>query len=156
MLSAAGLANAAQIQLGFEPSYEELVIHYIRIQRGEQIIDALRPREIKVIQQEDELDQQLYNGRLSAVILLNDVRVGDIIDYAYSVNGDNPVLAGHFVSGFLLSGNYPIEKLRWRLLWPADRSLHFKTHGIEFTPAFRQIGNEMETRGSVSEFRPQR
>ncbi|HST21960.1 MAG TPA: DUF3857 domain-containing protein [Blastocatellia bacterium] len=144
VLSAAGLANAAQIQLGFEPSYEELVIHYIRIQRGEQIIDALRPREIKVIQQEDELDQQLYNGRLSAVILLNDVRVGDIIDYAYSVNGDNPVLAGHFVSGFLLSGNYPIEKLRWRLLWPSERSLHFKTHSIEFTPAIRQIGNELE------------
>jgi len=144
VLSAAVLADAAQIQLGFEPSYEELVIHYIRIQRGEQIIDALRPREIKVIQQEDELDQQLYNGRLSAVILLNDVRVGDVIDYAYTVKGDNPVLAGHFVSGFLLSSSYPIEKLRWRLLWPSERSLHFKTHGIEFTPAIRQLGNEME------------
>lgn len=144
VISAAGLASAAQIQLGFEPSYEELVIHYIRIQRGEQIIDALRPREIKVIQQEDELDQQLYNGRLSAVILLNDVRVGDIIDYAYSTIGDNPVLAGHFVSEFLLGNQDPIEKLRWRLLWPSDRSLHFKSRGIELAPAIRQIGTDLE------------
>lgn len=144
VVSAAGLENAAQLQLNFEPTYQSLVIHYIRIQRGAQVINALRPREIKIIQNEDELRDKLYNGELTALAFLNDVRVGDVIDYAYSVNGDNPVLGGRFAAIYYLGDAQPVERLRHRLLWPAGRNLYFRADGADVQPAVQPLGAETE------------
>ena len=144
VLSAAKLESASQLQLDFEPSYQKLVIHHIRIERGQQVIDALKPREIKIIQQENELDQRLYNGTLSAVVFLNDVRVGDTIDYAYSVNGENPILGGRFAETLWLAASEPVELLRRRLLWPVSRQLQVKNQATQLQPVMRERGQERE------------
>lgn len=144
VVSAAGLEDAAQLQLNFEPTYQQLIIHHIRILRGGRVIDALRPREISVIQKEEELNKQLYNGELTALALLSDVRVGDVIDYAYSVNGNNPVLGGRFTSIFYLGESQPVALLRHRLLWPAGQTLHFRADGVELQPAVRDLGGQTE------------
>jgi hypothetical protein len=100
VLSTAGLESVSQIKLDFEPTYQELVIHHVHIIRGGVMLDVLQPRDIRIIQQESELSERLYNGTLSAVLFLNDVRTGDTIDYAYSVNGENPMLGGRFADTF--------------------------------------------------------
>jgi hypothetical protein len=116
ILSTGGLEKASQIKLEFEPSYEQLVIHHIVIRRGDRTIDALKPAEIRFVQQETDLDEQEYNGQFSALVFLSDVRVGDVLDYAYAINGDNPVLKGRYADVARLSRDSPVQKLRWRLL----------------------------------------
>jgi hypothetical protein len=142
--SAAGLEEIAEIQLDFEPSFQELVIHHIRVVRGGRVIDALRPRDIRLIQKEEELNSRLYNGELTALAFLDDVRVGDVIDYAYSVNGDNPVLGGRFAGIFYLSEFEPVVRLRHRLLWPTARQLNYRADAVEIEPAVQQLGAETE------------
>jgi len=144
ILSTRGLERASQLKLEFEPSYELLVIHHISIRRGDRTINALKPSEIRVIQQETDLDEQEYNGRFSAVVFLNDVRVGDVLDYAYSINGDNPVLRGRYADSARLSRDSPVQNLRWRLLWPAGRSLHFRTLNTDLKPVTRDLGGSQE------------
>ncbi|HJQ25999.1 MAG TPA: DUF3857 domain-containing transglutaminase family protein [Blastocatellia bacterium] len=144
IFTAAALSDAAQLEIEFEPSYQQLTIHHVRIQRGGQTIDALRPNDIKIINQEDELDQQLYNGRRSALIVLNDVRQNDVIDYAYTITGSNPVLAGRYADTYLLGDVLPVAHLRWRLLYPSQRKIGYKTRGLELTPTVRQLGTETE------------
>jgi hypothetical protein len=141
--NAAGLDDLSQLRFYFEPSYQQLTIHFVRIQRGSSVIDALRPDEIKVIQQEDELDQQLYNGSLEAVIFLNDLRVGDVIDYAYTVSGDNPVLGGKFVDSVYLGSDAP-QEMFLRLLYPTNRQLALKTDNTTVQPTKQVIGNDTE------------
>lgn len=135
VLSSAHLEEAAKLELEFEPSYQKLVIHYIRIRRGLQTINALKPKEIRVIQRESELDQQLYNGTLSAVVFVNDVRVGDIIEYAYSVNGLNPIFRANYSTTFYLAQYEPAAMLRFRLLWPTGLPLHIKNHNTQLKPS---------------------
>lgn len=142
--SVADLEKVSQLRLDFEPSYQQLVIHYIHILRDGATIDVLRPEEIKVIQQEDELDEQLFNGTNSAVVFLNDLRAGDVVDYAYSVNGQNPVLAGHYVDIQPLSRPEPVARLRTRLLWPTERKLYFRAQHTDAQPAINQAGAETE------------
>ncbi len=144
VLTTSGLDDVSQLEFDFEPSYQELTIHHIRIIRGSETIDALKPKEIKVIQQEKELNQQLYNGTLSAIVFLSDVRKSDVIDYAYSINGENPVMRGRFANSFTVGLSQPVEKLRWRLLFPTARSLQIKNHNTDIQPATRSIGNETE------------
>lgn len=142
--SASGLEDISQLEFNFEPSYQTLIIHYIRILRGGQTIDALRPREINVIQQETELSERLYNGTLTALAILSDVRVGDIVEYAYSINGDNPVMSGHYADTFYMEISRPVEQVRLRLLWPANRRLYYRTENTDTEPAVRQIAGDTE------------
>ena len=64
--SSTGLDEVSQLKLEFEPSFQELIIHQIHIIRDGRIIDALRPREIKIAQTEDDLTKQIYNEPVGA------------------------------------------------------------------------------------------
>lgn len=142
--SAADVQRVSQLRLDFEPSYQHLVIHHIHVLRGGATIDALRPADIKVIQQEEELDEQLFNGTLSALAVLDDVRPGDVLDYAYSVNGDNPVLAGQYADNFTLARPDPIAYMHARLLWPAARKLYVRALNTDAQAVVNQAGEEVE------------
>lgn len=142
--TSAAVEQVSQLSLDFEPSYQSLVVHHIRVVRAGQTINALRPSEIKVIQREGELNEQLFNGTLSAVVLLNDVRPGDVIDYAYSVNGDNPVLTGRYADAFSLAHSDTCALLRVRLLWPAARKLFMRPQQTDLQPAVNEGSDEVE------------
>jgi hypothetical protein len=64
ILTEPGLENASEISVSFDPSFEQLVFHTIRILRGNQSLNRLHLPRIKVIQQESELNEHLYDGTL--------------------------------------------------------------------------------------------
>lgn len=140
----AGLEDLSQLKFYFEPSYQQLTIHFIRIHRGGAVIDALKPSEIKTIQQEEELDEQLYNGTFASVVFMNDLRVGDVVDYAYTVAGDNPVLGGRFADRIYLADDRAVQKLSVRLIWPTQRLLNLRNHGTDLKPTMQTSGDGTE------------
>jgi len=140
----AGLDRLSQLHFYFEPSYQALTIHFIRIIRGGQTNNALEPSAIKTIAKEDDLDEQIYNGTLAAIVFLKDVRVGDIVEYAYTVSGENPVFDGRFADRFHLAAEQPIQTLRVRLLAPADRIIYFRNQGTELVPRSDAYENDKE------------
>lgn len=97
----------------------------MKLIRGREKFDRLDPGKIQVIQQERELDRQLYNGERSALMILDDVRVGDIIDVAYTLRGQNPVFGGKFLDTVSFEWGVPVREQRYRLLVPEDRALAF-------------------------------
>ena len=141
----AGLAAAGDLSIDFEPSYQTLRLHFVRVRRNGQILDRLSSRKIQIIQRESELEYQLYDGTLSAVILLEDVRVGDVVEYAYTLRGANPVFEGLYFDWFSARWEVPVHRQRWRLLWPSARRLYVKNHSTSIEPVRR-------TRGSVTEY----
>ncbi|WP_254083185.1 DUF3857 domain-containing protein [Dawidia cretensis] len=96
ILTSEGLQEMSDISLSFDPAYEKVTVHTLRIHRGGQVIDQM-PKTFRTIQREQSMDRFIYDGTLTAVINLNDVRVGDVIEYAYSRRGDNPVNRGRGV-----------------------------------------------------------
>ena len=139
-----GLNDLSQLRFYFEPSYQKLTIHFVRIKRGNQDIDALRPSEIKMIQQEEELDQQLYNGTQAALIFVHDLRVGDIVDYAFTITGENPVLQGRFAESFYVGTSVPIKEWVLRLIVPTKRQLVIKNANTGLQPTTRVTGEDTE------------
>ncbi len=132
--SYSGVQNGAQISLDFDPGYESLQLHWVRIWRGTNFLNRLNRDKIKIIQQERDLEQHVLNGQYSAILLLEDVRVGDVIDYAFTCQGDNPVFGGRFARSIQLQSEAPIGRLRTRLLWPAKKRLYVKNHGTSAQP----------------------
>lgn len=127
--SQAGLSEGAQLSPNYDPTYEQLELHFLRVWRTGAAQDRLAQTEIKVIQQERDLERQMFNGELSAVLVLSDVRVGDIIEYSYTHRGWNPVFEGHFLAATNTGWASPVRYQHTRLLVPAGRTVQVRQHG---------------------------
>lgn len=134
ILSATGVDTASELRIPFDPSFQKLRFHHLRIIRDGAARDVLAPDHIRIIQQETELDQKIYDGSLTALAFLPDVRPGDVIDYAYSISGANPILRGRYVGTVTLAYGVPVKHLRWRLIWESGRKLHVTKRGTDASP----------------------
>jgi transglutaminase-like putative cysteine protease len=121
-----------------------LTLHWVRIRRGTNSLNRLEPDKIQVSQPGPGANELLFSAEKSAVLMLEDVRVGDIIDYAYSVLGDNPVAAGHFSGRVEMQSGHPIDRLTTRLLWPADKRLYVQNHGTDIQYSAVREGDVVE------------
>src|SRR5436305_7025581 len=84
VLTSGGVQNASELSIDFDPTYETVVLHSIVLLRGGKTLDELPHAAVRVIDKEEETADRIYDGTRSALVILSDVRPGDIIDYAYS------------------------------------------------------------------------
>jgi len=131
VLTPAGVDFGSRISINYDPSYQLLTFHWVRIWRGTNSLNRLDPDKIQVNQRGQDTDTLLFNSEKTALLLLEDVRVGDIIDYAYSVQGGNPVFAGSFSGRVEVQARHPVARFTTRLLWPAARHLFVQDHGTD-------------------------
>lgn len=123
----AGLQKGAQIEVEFDPSYQKLVWHQLDVVRGQQRIDKRGAGLIKLLHREQQLERQIIDGRKTASVVLDDLRVGDRVEWAVSLVGDNPVFAGKFVDQEWMSTSQgPAGLASVRMLWPAQRPIKFR------------------------------
>jgi transglutaminase-like putative cysteine protease len=137
IISESGVQNASEVSVGFDPSYSQLIFHSINIIRSGEKINKLQLSKIKTIQQESELNRYLYNGALSSVLFLEDVRKGDIVEYSYTVKGSNPVFKGKYTDMLTTSFGVPMYYLYYRIILPKGRDITIKNSltDIKYTKA---------------------
>ncbi len=138
--STSGVQDESELKFNFAPSFERLTLHYIHLVREGRTTDALVPSEVKVIQQETGLEEQIYDESLSALVFLKDVRAGDVVDFAYSIDGENPVLGKHVALRMSLGSGHRVARLRQRLLWESSTPVFLKAHGTEAQPVVAPVG----------------
>lgn len=126
---ASSIQEDSQVEIGFNPAYEELILHTARVYREGREVNQLGPDRVQVYDQETELSNQIVGGWKTAVLFLEDVRPGDVVDYSYTLRGANPVLGGHYMRAFPLGFSGDVGRVHDRLLWERDRAPWFGVHG---------------------------
>ncbi len=124
--NAQGLDGSA-LQVSWDPALDALTIHTYRIRRGAQAIDLLGDgHAIKVIQREGGLENAMLDGRLTATLQPEDLRVGDVVELAYSITSHDPAMAGHseFVGG--PSDGVNFGRFRLRMVWDKSKQMHWR------------------------------
>ncbi len=140
-----GLGSAGTVRVVFDPGFERLSFHRIEIQRGSQRLNALDRSRIQLLQRETNLEQLMYDGRVTAMLTLQDLRVGDVIDLAYSIRGANPVFRGKYVNtAWMMASEGATLQARFRLLAPEQRSIQYRP-SVDTEVATRQVGGLRET-----------
>lgn len=134
-INATGVDSLATIEIEFEPSYQKLVLHELAVIRNGRRLPQLATADVQVLQRETDLERRILDGTKSATILLSDVRVGDVIEYAYSLQGMNPALAGQQAGGFPLQWEVPVHELRLRLVYPEGLKLDVVPVNSSLQPA---------------------
>lgn len=121
---AAGLGEAAQFELTYDPSHESVQLHELTVIRQGQRLPRLDRQRIELLQRETRLEQRLYDGQVTISLVLDDVRVGDELDFSFTRSGQNPVFGGRFVrTDWLASYRGPTLLHRTQLLAPDARRI---------------------------------
>ena len=128
-MNAQGLDEVANIQIYFNPAYERLMVHSLKVIRGEQTTERVNQVQFNVLQRETDLEYQVYDEGRTASVFLKDIRVGDIVDYAYTIEGSNPVFGEHSFGRAGLQFSQPVARLNLRLLYPDQGQLKVLTQG---------------------------
>ncbi|MEP5340229.1 MAG: DUF3857 domain-containing transglutaminase family protein [Algibacter sp.] len=134
----AGVQNASSINIAYDPTYQSLKLHKIKIIRDGEIIDKLDVSNFQVIRRELNAESFLYDGSLSAILNVSDVRAGDILDYSYSIYGFNP-LNKKFSGSFYLNDINPIGKINITIL--SNNELEYKAFNTEIQPTITKKGS---------------
>ena len=135
-----GVQTTANVEIGFDPSYQRLSLHAINVIRDGRTIAKLASASIRILQREKELEYLIFDGSKTANVFLDDVRVGDVVEYSYSLSGANPVF-GNFQFGTIpLQWAVPVERLHARLLVPAGRPIGLHARNTPMLPTAVQRG----------------
>jgi hypothetical protein len=100
---------------------------------------------------EREQERFVYNRALAAVLHLEDVRVGDTVEYAYSLSGENPIYPGAAWAHIPLGYPFPVALLHQRLLSSVSRPVVLRFLSGAPPPEAREQGGLVERVWRLSE-----
>lgn len=149
-----GLEEAARITPSYDPEDTTLAFSRLDVIRNGERIDRLSETRIDIIQQEEEMDAGILDGTLTAVIQLEDIRVGDVIDYAYHGRVESPLWPGEFFSAQSVEWAVPLVSQTFRILVPERHPLTVTKTGTELPVTSRRQDNQIEYSFSISDPEP--
>jgi len=130
ILNGDGVQELSDISASYDPAFQALEFHSVTIIRKGVVIEKLSDSKINTYQRETNLERSLYDGSLTTVINLTDVREGDIIEYAYTISGFNPVNKGNYSNVFYQQYTIPVDRMYTRLVTDSKNKVTYKTfHG---------------------------
>ena len=88
--------ECGRVEFNFDPATQSVVIHAISIFRDGELTNYADLDQIEVIQPERDLHKGIYDGNITALTLLKDLRTGDIIDIESSIISDNTIFTDHY------------------------------------------------------------
>lgn len=131
--------DSGSLKVDWDPSLETLTIHRYRVLRDGQPIDLLGDgSHLKVIQRETRMESAMLDGRLTATLQPEDLRVGDVVELAYSVDRHDPAMQGfsEYLAGPADSANY--GRFRVRMLWDKTKPMQWRVYPGVLQPKIRK------------------
>ncbi|MHA6719178.1 DUF3857 domain-containing protein [Sphingomonas sp. RS6] len=119
MASPQMLTQSGTLPLQWDPSKGDLMIHKLQIVRGGERIDLIaKGTRFTVLQREQKLEQFSLDGTLTATVAVEGLRVGDVLDVAFSITRKDPTLGGDMMTTApLVPSPTKLGFGRVRLLW---------------------------------------
>lgn len=122
--------DVGNLSFAWDPERQVPTVHKLLIRRGDKVIDVLASGQaFTVLRRETNLDAATLDGVLTANIQPEGLQVGDVIDFAMTIDSSDPVLKDHVEA---IAGGWngaPMVKAHARLQWPATMAMRLRTTG---------------------------
>ena len=133
-----GLEYAASIDVEFDPQTDDLAFHTIRIIREGKETDVIGDIDLEILRREEDLEDGIVDGRLTAHGNIKGVQVGDRIEVAYSLTEARPIFEPSLGFVEYLEYSSPVAAKRIRLRVPNKTPLLHAAHAIEVQPDIKR------------------
>lgn len=138
---ALGIGN---LVLSWTPASETLTVHRLAIIRDGKPIDVLAAQKFAIIQRENNLEQAMLDGNLTATLQTAGLQVGDELEFAATTTSNDPVLQIS-PQGFM---QFPLVGARgvyrFRTLAAATRAIAYRASDDVPKPVVTTVGGEVE------------
>lgn len=121
VISYSGITNASQLSVIYDTAYQKLIIHHLFIWRNGIKMDRTKDLSLEIMNNEFNLQQGIYTGKITAYENLNDIRKDDLIDFAFTLEGENPIFNKEKFLFIPLQTLNPIDHFTLRVLYPKDK-----------------------------------
>ena len=134
------LADGGQIAIDFQPDYQRVVVHAVDVVRNGVRTDRRKDARVQVLRREEDLDSAIFDGSHTATLTVPDLRVGDIVDYSFSLVGDNPVFGNAYYDVYTARYGSALALRRVRALYDARRPLQARVTAPGYTRREGKVG----------------
>lgn len=127
-----GLTAVGTVTLAWDPDTDVVTVHKVHIIRDGKVIDVLGAggQTFTTARREANLDYAALDDTLTAILQPADLRVGDTIDVAYTLERTDPVLAGTAEAVPQVSPLVPIRLLHISASWPQSQPIKWQAQGL--------------------------
>lgn len=139
LLTTQDLVDCSQLSFYYDPSYEQLAMHQIRVYRDGQWLDKLGTSKHKLMQNTDMLKSNLYHEEMQLVYFLDDIRIGDVLEFSWSTTGENPIYSDLFSRHLSFQGTTHRNKVHRRIVGAADQELFIKNFNTTIEPTITTL-----------------
>ncbi|MBU1385509.1 MAG: tetratricopeptide repeat protein [Alphaproteobacteria bacterium] len=123
VLTRQGLSNVGTVSLVWSPPRETIQVHALRIIREGETIDVLANQEFETIRRENNLEAAMLDGQLTATLQPRDLRVGDILELAYTIHDTLGVLAPHLEAFDGANSGQSLDHYHLRASWSDEHPM---------------------------------
>lgn len=138
------LGKTGTIVLPWHPAKGDLTIHRVAILRGDETIDAIAGgASFKVLQREQQLEQQFVTGILTATMQVDGLRLGDVLRVTWSATYKEPAMNGG-VEAMTVLAAAPVQAQagRMRIVWPSNSPIQWRSTAAALKPVIARSGGE--------------
>ena len=122
--------SAGSIALAWNPELETVTFHKVTIRRGSTVIDVIASgQKFTVVRRETNLENAVLDGQLTATMQPEGLQIGDIIDFAVTVERRDPALRQHVEIAASAINAIPVGRLHLRAEWPQALPVRFRGAG---------------------------
>jgi transglutaminase-like putative cysteine protease len=113
--------QAGNVGISWNPAVGPPVVHHLRVHRDGEVIDVLDATRFEILRQEEQLEQAMLHGMLTAVLRVPDLRVGDDIEFAYTIPSHDPTMGRDSSGLMVLADAPPPGRYRVAVSWSAGQ-----------------------------------
>lgn len=133
VLTHAAVQSLGQAELDFDPAAHRLRIHELSVWRQSiagnwEKRSVTRQDDFLIRQREQQLEQQMLNGRASVVALIEDLRVDDVIELAWTLEPRDPMPGLRFTAFQAFAWTCPVARVSYTLHLDAGDPVFWRMH----------------------------
>lgn len=117
-----GLEEAGVVDLTVDPDGEALTLHHLRVHRAGDVIDH-SDLSFARLRREEDLSEGVITGEITLHAAIPDLRVGDIVDLAFSKKVSPSIFPEEFYYALAAEPYAEVRAEHYRILTPADKTL---------------------------------
>lgn len=137
--------EAGNISISWNPAAGSPTVHAIKIHRDGEVTDVLKTVNFEILRRENQLEEAMLDGTLTAVARVADLRVGDEFEFSFTMPLDDPTLGQDYAGMLYMAPVTAPGRFRLGLSWTDGQKPNLKA-----TSEFQEIMRQSDQRIDVS------
>lgn len=133
--------NLSQWRLSFEPNAQSVQLHHVRVHRDGTQIEFAKEGAAHLLQREENLDSFILHGNVTLLILLEDIRVGDLLECSYTIHDQPQLLSNHYSRFCRPAGDFQTGRFHYSVRCLPGEKPSWRSHPEDWQPVIEKDGD---------------